>query len=111
MAVTFNIKKQLSNDDNVADNLNSLQDDILAITRQLNLLVSVQMVLLTNIALTTTAAPIAHNLGYECRGFIVVNKTASFDVYRSDTATNPDARKYVMLRTSSGSQTVSLLVF
>ena len=109
--MSFLIKKQLSNKDNAADNLNSLQDDLLIVMNQLNGSIALQMNLLTNIALTTTASAVAHNLGYECRGFIIVNKTASLDIYRDTSVSNPDSRKYIMLKTASSSGTVSLLVF
>jgi hypothetical protein len=66
---------------------------------------------LVTATLTTTASPIAHNLGYIYRGVLVVKKTASVDVYEDSAATNPDARRYAMLRTASGTQTVTLMFF
>jgi hypothetical protein len=112
MAVTFTIKKQIATKDDAFDAVNNLQSDLITVMTQLTQAVSSQMQLITNVSLnSTTASLVAHNLGYECRGFVVVNKTASFDVYRDGAATNPDPLRYIMLRTSAGTQTVSLLVF
>lgn len=66
---------------------------------------------LVTATLTTTASPVAHNLGYVYRGMVVVKKTASVDVYEDSAAANPDARRYAMLRTASGTQTVTLMFF
>ena len=66
---------------------------------------------LVTATLTTTASPVAHNLGYIYRGVVVVKKTASVDVYEDSAASNIDPRKYAMLRTASGTQTVTLMFF
>jgi hypothetical protein len=66
---------------------------------------------LVTATLSTTASPVAHNLGYIYRGFVVVKKTASFDVYEDTAAANIDNRRYAMLRTSSGTQSVTILFF
>lgn len=66
---------------------------------------------LVTATLTTTASPVAHNLGHVYRGVIVVKKTASVDVYEDSAAANPDPRRYAMLRTASGTQTVTLMFF
>lgn len=111
MAVTFTIKKQIATKDDAFDAVNNLQSDLITVMTQLTQLVATQMQLITGVSIKATATLVAHNLGYECRGFVVVNKTASFDVYRDVVATNPDPLRYIMLRTSAGTQTVSLLVF
>lgn len=111
MSVSFTLKKQTANKDNVHDALNSLQTDLVGIMTQITNSVFSQMQLLTNVTISTTATPVAHNLGYVCRGFVVVNKSATFDVYRDALASNPDPLRYVMLVTSAGTQTVNILVF
>lgn len=113
MSVVFTLVKQLATKDNAHQALNTLQADLVGIMTQLNQSVSSQMQLLTGVSLGTTAKPIAHNLSYECRGFIVVNKTDTFDVYRdtSGAVTNPDPLRYILLKTSAGTHTVSILVF
>ena len=107
----FSIKKQIAGKDNAADAINALQIDLVGVMSQLTSLVSSSMILLQNVTLSATAAPVLHNFGYVCRGFIVVDATASFDVYRDSTASNPDPNRFIMLRTSSGSQTVNLILF
>lgn len=112
MAITFTIKKQIANKDTVADALNALQVDLVGVMTQLTASIGNQLVFIQDVTLTDTAATaVAHFLQRTLRGFIVVDKTASFDVYRDASASNPDPLRYVMLRTSSGTQTVSLLVF
>lgn len=108
--VEFSHKKQLSTQDNVASVVNDMQDSIGVIVSQLNSLPSSKMILVTGVALSTTATPVAHNFGYIARGFFVVDKTSSVDVYRSTTATIDD-RRYINLRTNSGTATVSLIIF
>lgn len=108
--VEFNHKKQLSTQDNVAGVVNDMQDSIGVIVSQLNTLPSSKMLLVTGVELTTTAKPVAHNFGYVARGFFVVDKTSSVDVYRSTTPTFDD-RRYINLRTASGTATVSLIIF
>lgn len=111
MAVTFTIKKQIATKDDAFDAVNNLQSDLITVMTQLSQSVALQMQLITDVSLGTTAKLIAHNLGYVCRGFIVVNCTASFDVYRDTSLSNPDPQRFIALRTSTGTQTVNLLVF
>ncbi len=111
MSVSVTIKRQVATKDTAHDALNNLQSDLIGVLSQITGSIGLQLQLIKDISLGTTAQAIAHNLGYVCRGFIVVNKTASFDVYRDATASNPDPNRFIMLRTDTGTQTVSLLVF
>lgn len=111
MVAVFSIKKQIATKDNAHDAVNALQSDLIPVMSQLTSLVSSQMVLLTTVSLSTVAAAVAHNLGRECRGFIVADKTDTFDVYRDIVAANPDPSRFIMLRTSAGTRTVNLIVF
>jgi hypothetical protein len=108
---TFSIKRQQPTQETVSDVVSDMQSDLAVVMQQLNQLPSSKMTLLTNIPLTTTVSLVAHNLGYQARGFFVVDKTASVDVYRDTTATNIDPLRFIALRTASGSATVSLICF
>jgi hypothetical protein len=79
--------------------------------RGLNSIALNQAVLLINVPISTTASAVAHNLGFKPRGFLCVNPSASFNVYEDTVAINPDATKFIMLRTSAGSYTVALIIF
>jgi len=107
----FSIKKMVATKDDAHDAVNALQNDLVGVMTDINSLVASSMILLQNVTLTTTASPVLHNFGRLCRGFIVVDKTATFDVYRSASASNPDPNRFIMLLTSSGSQTVNLILF
>lgn len=110
--VEFSYRKQLAlSDEQIVDSFNDAQDGILDLVRNLNLSAIIKGSLFTSISLSTTASLIRHGFGYEARGFIVVDKTASVDVYRDTSATNPDSRQFIALRTASGSATVSLWIF
>lgn len=110
--VAFTFKKQIvSKPSDCPSILNDVQDSCGQIAAGLNSLPLSQSVLLTNITLSTAAIAVPHNLGFKIRGFLCVNPTASFAVYEDIIATNPDVRRFVMLRTSAGSYTVNLLVF
>lgn len=110
--VAFSFKKQIARQPaDCPDVLNDVQDSCLEIVRGLNSLPLNHSVFVTNVSLSTTAAAVAHNLGYRVRGFICVNPSASFDVYEDTVAINPDATRFIMLRTSAGSYTVSLIIF
>lgn len=110
--VAFTFKKQVvSKPAETPGVLNDVQDSCLEIVRGLNSLPLNQSILLTNVSLSTTAVPVPHNLGYRARGFICVNPTASFDIYEDTIATNPDNTKFIMLRTSAGSYSVSIIIF
>ena len=110
--VAFSFKKQVVKQPaECPDVLNDVQDSCLEIVRGLNGIPLNQSVFLTNVALTTTSSAVAHNLGYKARGFICVNPSASFDIYEDTIASNPDSTRFIMLRTSAGSYTVSLIIF
>lgn len=110
--VAFEFRKQLAiTDEAVKGVLNEAQDSVLEVVRLLNAQALVTGLLKTGVSLSTTASLVRHDLGYEARGFIVVDKTASIDVYRDTSATNPDAKSFIALRTASGSGTVSLWIF
>lgn len=110
--VAFTFKKQVvSKPADTPGVLNDVQDSCLEIVRGLNSLPLNQSILLTNVSLSTTAVPVPHNLGYQARGFICVNPTASFDIYEDTIASNPDNTKFIMLRTSAGSYSVSIIIF
>lgn len=110
--MSFNFRKQLAvTDDSVKGVLNEAQDGILELVNGLNAQAILAGILFQNVNLSTSPSLIRHDLGYEARGFIVVDKTASIDVYRDTSATNPDARSFIALRTASGSATVSLWIF
>lgn len=110
--VAFTFKKQVvSKPPDTPGVLNDVQDSCLEIVRGLNSLPLSQSILLINVGLSTTAVPVAHNLGYRARGFICVNPTASFSVFEDTVASNPDSTRFIMLRTSTGSYTVSLIIF
>lgn len=108
----LNFRKQIARNDNVSGVLNETIEGIAEIARTLNASPILNGVLLFEIELNSTSATLVrHGLGYVARGFIVVDKTASFHVYRDTTATNTNDRQFIALRTSSGTQTVSLWVF
>ncbi len=110
--VAFTFKKQVvSKPADTIGVLNDVQDSCLEIVRGLNSIELNQSVFLTNVSLSTTSKTIAHNLGYKARGFICVNPSASFNVFEDTTAANPDSTRFIMLRTSTGSYTVSLIIF
>jgi DNA topoisomerase VI subunit A len=109
--VEFNHKKQLSTQDNVASVVNDMQDSIGVIVSQLNTIPLNKGTLLTDIVLTTSDTLVAHNLGFVPRGFIVVMKTQSVDVYKSTSVNTFDERRYILLKTSSGTATVSIYIF
>jgi len=107
------IKKQIATKDNAHDAVNGLQLELISVMTQISASIGMQLQLVQNVSIGTTALPVAHGLNRIPQGFIVVNKTATFDVYRDAAATNPDPNRFIMLRTSSGSgdQTVSILFF
>ena len=110
--VAFTFKKQVvSKPADTIGVLNDVQDSCLEIVRGLNSSALNQSILLTNVSLSTTAVPVPHNLGYQARGFICVNPNASFNVFEDTTAANPDSTRFIMLRTSTGSYVVSLIIF
>lgn len=106
------LKTQRATADNVAEVLNGYSRELITIITEINSSVLINARLVTA-SLTTTPAPIAHNLGYIYRGVLVVKKTASLDVYDGESSTfkNPDNTRYAMLRTASSSGTVTLLFF
>lgn len=108
--MTLTLKKQQAKDDTVTDVVNDFQGDVVSLVQQLNTLPALSMKLLTGIALTTSPSLVAHNLGYEIRGFFVVNKTASTDVYLDASLANPDPLRFTTL-SASVSATISLMVF
>lgn len=110
--VAFTFKKQIATKpEDCPDIINDMQDSSLEIVRNLNSLPLNQSVLLTDVALSTTAALVTHNLGFKARGFICVNPSASFNLYEDTSLTNPDRNKYIYLRLSSGSYSVNLIIF
>ena len=110
--VAFNFRKQLVlQDDQVKGLLNETQDGILEIASSLNQVALLQGTLLTGVFISTSASLVAHNLGFAPRGFILVDKTSSVDVYRDTSLLNPNDRKFIALRTDAGSATVSLWIF
>lgn len=110
--VAFTFKKQVAKKpEDCPDIINDVQDSCLEIVRGMNSIVLNQSVLLTGVQLGATAKAVAHNLGFKARGFICVNPSASFDVYEDIVALNPNQQKFIMLRTSAGSYTVSMLIF
>lgn len=111
MANIFSIKKSIATKDTAADAVNALQNDLVGVMTQLTQSIGNQFVLVQDAVISTTATPVAHSLQRPARGFIVVKKTASFDVFQDSVAVNPDPNSFVMLSTSSGTQTVSLLFF
>lgn len=63
--------------------------------------------LIEDVDLTTTAVDVEHGLGRTVRGFIIVNKDANADVWRTDSS---NESKFIKLD-ASGTVTVSLWVF
>lgn len=102
--------RQLADKDNVKDILNDATRALTFLTTQINDLITTNAKLVS-VTISTTATPVAHNLGYIYRGVIPVKKSANFDVYEDTTAVNPDRLRYAMLRTSSGTQTCTLMFF
>lgn len=108
----LSFRKQIARPDNVSGVVNEANDSIAEIVRSLNANAIVNGVFLSDVELNSTSATLVrHGLGYVARGFIVVDKIASFHVYRDTTSTNTNDRQFIALRTSSGTQTVSLWVF
>jgi hypothetical protein len=66
-------------------------------------------ILLTGVVLATTTTRVPHRLGRPYRGFVVVDRTVSGDVWRDSSDTNriQDAIPLV----ASGAMTISLWVF
>jgi hypothetical protein len=109
--VEFNHKKQLALENNVASVVNEMQDSIGVIVSQLNNIPLNKGVLLTDVTISTTDTAVAHNLGYNPRGFIVVMKTSSVDIFKSTSVNTFDVRRYILLKTNSGTATVSIYIF
>lgn len=110
MALDFKVQRAFA-DNQVKDALNETQDSLAEIVRKLNLEPLINGVFLPNVALSTTATLIRHQLGYEPRGWLVLNNEASFDVYKDTSVTNSSPTTFIALRTSSGSYTVNLYIF
>lgn len=110
MALVFKVQRAFA-DNQVKDALNETQGYIAEIVRELNLEPFISGVFLTNVTLSTTANLIRHDLGYEPRGWLVLNKQASFDVYKDTSVTISNPTAFIALRTSSGSYTVNLYIF
>jgi len=110
--VNFTFKKQVvTKPQETVDVLNNVQDSCLRIVEGLNSLPLNQSIFIQSSALSTTAAPIRHGLGYKARGFLLCNPSAAFDVYEDTTAANPDQNNFIMVRTSAGSYSVNLIIF
>jgi hypothetical protein len=108
--VEFLVPSYISKPEDAPQAVNDLGRSIAFSIQQINDIVTTPSRLVTA-TLSTTARPVAHNLGYICRGFVVVKKTASFDVYEDSAAANPDSKRYAMLRTSAGTESVTILFF
>lgn len=107
------IKVQRANESNAPDVVNGLARDIVTIVTEINNAPLTNARQLVTASLTTTPQAVAHNLGYQYRGVLVVKKTASLDVYDGESTSfpNPDFTRYAMLRVASGSGSVTLLFF
>ena len=76
--------------------------------RQLRASPILQGVLLKDVSVTTSGTEIPHTLGRRWNGWIVVDKTTTASVTRSDST---DETKFLKLTSSSGTITISLWVF
>lgn len=108
--VEFFAPSYISKPEDAPQAVNDMGRSLSFAIQQINDLVTTPGRLVTA-TLTTTPRPIAHNLGYIYKGFVVVKKVASFDVYEDAAAANPDSKRYAMLRTSAGTQSVTILFF
>lgn len=110
MALDF--KKQLAiKPEGLPDIVNEIQDSLLEVVRKLNLEPLISGVFKQDVALTTTASLVLHDLGFEPRGWLVLNKQADFEIYEDTSVSNPERRRFLALRTNSGSYTVNLYIF
>lgn len=64
--------------------------------------------MLEDIVVTTSGTEIPHLLGRYWRGFLVIKKTGAAIIYNEP---SEDETKFIRLRSSSGTQTISLWVF
>lgn len=110
MALDFKVQRAFA-ENQVKDALNETQYGLAEIVRKLNLEPLIGGVFLTDVTLSTTANLIRHELGYEPRGWLVLNKEASYDVYKDTSVTVSSPTTFIALRASSGSHTVNLYIF